>query len=104
MFSVYIIIVVYVLCKHNVCCRNCRWKFKNDSGYDMDDHLEVRHPRHIRGGDDCQGGSVAVVSTQDSPVQERQRSKLPSQVCFVQFYYIAPAIFFSSYFKSAKVE
>jgi len=70
----------------------------------MDDHLEVRHPRHIRGGDDCQGGSVAVVSTQDSPVQERQRSKLPSQVCFVPFYYIAPAIFFSSYFKSGIVK
>jgi len=50
----------------------------------MDDHLEVRHPRHIRGGDDCQGGSVVVVPTQDSPVQERQRAKLPSQVRFMQ--------------------
>lgn len=50
----------------------------------MDDNLEVRHPRHIRGGDDCQGRSVAVVPTQDSPVQERQCAKLPSQVRFVQ--------------------
>lgn len=46
----------------------------------MDDHSEVRHPRHIRGRDDRQRRSVALVSTQDGPVQERQRAKLPSQV------------------------
>lgn len=50
--------------------RNCRWKFKNDFGYDLDHYLKICHPRHIRRGDDCQGGSIIVVPTQNRPVQE----------------------------------
>lgn len=30
------------------CRRNCRWQFENDIGYDLDDYLAFRHPRHFR--------------------------------------------------------
>jgi len=66
---------------YHFACRNRRRKFKNDFGHDLDHHSAIRHPRHIRGGDDRQGRSVAVVPAQNGPVQERQRAKLPSQVC-----------------------
>lgn len=43
----------------------------------MDHYLEIRDPGYLCGGDDREGGIVALVPTQDSTVQERQRSKLP---------------------------
>lgn len=62
--------------------RNRRWEFENDSGYDLDHYFEIRHPRHLCGGNDRQGRSVVVVPTENGPLQERQRAKLPSQVSF----------------------
>ena len=34
--------------------------------------VQVRHPGHLCGGDDRQGGSPALVPAQDRPLQERQ--------------------------------
>ena len=41
--------------------------------------VQVRHPGHLCGGDDRQGGSPALVPAQDCPLQERQRPELPPQ-------------------------
>ena len=60
--------------------RNCRRQRQDDVGYDLDHHLAFRYPRHFRGGDDRQGGPVALVPAQNCTLQERQRPKLSSQV------------------------
>ena len=41
--------------------------------------VQVRHPGHLSGGDDRQGGSAALVPAQDRPLQECQRPELPPQ-------------------------
>jgi hypothetical protein len=41
---------------------------------------QVRHPGHLSGGDDSQGGSAALVPAQDCPLQECQRPELPPQL------------------------
>jgi hypothetical protein len=66
-----------------LCCRNCRWKPEDDTGYDLDHHLKVCHPGHLCWGNDCKGRTVALVPTQDSTVQECQCAELPSQVCLI---------------------
>lgn len=43
----------------------------------MDHYSKIRDPRYLRGRNDRERGSVALVPAQDGPVQERQRSKLP---------------------------
>ena len=41
---------------------------------------QVRHPGHLRRGDDRQGGSPALVPEEDSALQECQCSELPPQL------------------------
>ena len=57
--------------------RNCGRQCQDDFGHDLDDHPPFRHPGHLRGGDDCQGRSLALVPEEDCAIQERQRPKLP---------------------------
>lgn len=76
---VFVLLVILILL-YSFDYRNRRWQFKNDFGYDLDDHLEIRHPRYFCRGDDSQRRSVAVVPTKDSSIQECQCTKLPSQV------------------------
>lgn len=42
--------------------------------------MQVRHPGHLRGGDDRQGGTAALVPAQDRTLQERQRAELPPEL------------------------
>lgn len=65
--------------------RNRRWELEDDPGNDLDNHSEVRHPGHLSGGNDSQGGPAALVPEEDGTLQECQCSKLPSQVGFLYF-------------------
>jgi hypothetical protein len=67
----------------HVSYRDRGWQSEDDPWYDLDHHLAFRYPGHLGGGDDCQGGSAAVVSAQDCSLQERQCAELPSQVGYL---------------------
>lgn len=67
--------------------RNRRWELEDDPGNDLDHHSEVRHPGHLSGGNDSQGGPAALVPEEDSTLQECQCPKLPPQVGFYIFVY-----------------
>ena len=57
--------------------RDRGWQPQDDSGYDLDHYPAFCHPGHQCGGDDCQGGSAALVPAQDSALQECQCPELP---------------------------
>lgn len=63
----------------NRCRRNCWWQLEDDTRYDLDNHLEIRHPRHFCGRNDSQRGTLVVVPTQNCSLQKCQCTKLPYQ-------------------------
>ena len=73
-------VILQVMLMLGLLCRDRRRQREDDPGHDLDHHPALRHPGHLRGGDDGQGGPAALVPEEDRALQERQRTKLPSQV------------------------